>query len=72
MAMASITMWTHGTRRCIYGDGTPMMLRLMDATLVLREQIVGPNAAEVLAGLWEESDQQTLTAKQDAILHGWT
>jgi hypothetical protein len=35
-----------------------MMLRLMDATDVLREQIVGPNAAEVLAGLWEVSDEE--------------
>ena len=69
MAMASITMWTHGTRRCIYGDGTPMMLRLMDATDILREQIVGPNAAEVLAGLWEASDKQTHSAGHDATLH---
>lgn len=72
MGMASVTMWTHGTRRCIYGDGTPMTLRLMDATAVLREQIVGPNAAEVLAGLWEVSDEQTHSAGHGAILHALT
>ena len=69
MVMASITMWTHGTRRCVYGDGTPMVLRLMDATEVLREQIVGPNAAELLAGLWEASDTQTHSAWHHAIMH---
>lgn len=72
--MATITMWTHGTRRCVYGDGqdTPMMLRLIDATDILREQIVGPNAAEVLAGLWEAADAQTHAAWQHAISHALT
>jgi hypothetical protein len=72
--MAPITMWTHGTRRCVYGDGenAPMMLRLIDATDILREQIVGPNAAEVLAELGEASDTQTHSAWNDANQHALT
>jgi hypothetical protein len=46
-----------------------MMLRLMDATEILREQIVGPNAAEVLASLWETSDTRTHSAWHHAIMH---
>lgn len=49
-----------------------MMLRLMDATEILREQIVGPNAAEVLASLWEASDQQTYSDWHHAIMHALT
>jgi len=70
--MAAITMWIHGTRRCDYGDGTPMMLRLTDATQILREQIVGPNAAEALAGLWETFDEQAHSAWHHAIMHALT
>lgn len=57
--MAAITMWTHGARRCVYGEDAPSTLRLFDATGIIREQIVGPSAAEILAGFWKNAEEDT-------------
>jgi hypothetical protein len=55
--MGFITMWTHGDHRCVFVvGGEQMLLRLVDATSILREQVVGADAAAVLATLWETED----------------
>jgi hypothetical protein len=57
MGMGFITMWKHGAHRCVFiVGGAQMMLRLVDATTVLREQVVNADAAAVLANLWEMED----------------
>lgn len=51
-------MWTHGARRCVFVvGGEQLLLRLVDATSILREQVVGADAAALLAGLWETEDR---------------
>ena len=55
--MGFITMWKHGARRCVFViGGEQLLLRLVDATSILREEVVGADAAAVLAGLWETED----------------
>ena len=47
-------MWKHGARRCVLViGGEQLLLRLVDATSILREEVVGADAAAALAGLWE-------------------
>jgi hypothetical protein len=56
--MGFITMWRHGARRCVFVvGGEQMLLRLVDATSILREEVVGADAAAMLAGLWETEDR---------------
>ena len=51
-------MWRHGARRCVFVvGGEQMVLRLVDATSILREQVVGADAAALLANLWETEDR---------------
>jgi hypothetical protein len=55
--MGFITMWKHGARRCVFiVGGAQRILRLVDATTVLREQAVSADAAAPLARLWEMED----------------
>ena len=52
--MGFITMWKHGARRCVFViGGEQLLLRLVDATSILREEVVGADAAAALADLWE-------------------
>lgn len=51
-------MWRHGALRCVFVvGGEQLLLRLVDATSILREQVVAADAAAVLADLWETEDR---------------
>jgi hypothetical protein len=53
--MGFITMWINGDRRCVLVvGGEQMILRIVDATSIIREQVVRSDAAALLAGLWEQ------------------
>jgi hypothetical protein len=56
--MGFITMWSHGALRCVFVvGGEQLLLRLVDATSIRREQVVGADAAALLADLWETEDR---------------
>ena len=59
-------MWSNGARRCIFViGGEQPVLRLIDATSIIREQVVGSEAAAFLASLWErEEDHAPLSVMQ--------
>jgi hypothetical protein len=53
-AMKSITMWIHGSRTCIfvYGGYDQPVLRLIDGTVLVREEIITPGAAVGRSEIW--------------------
>jgi hypothetical protein len=59
--MVAITMWRNGARKClmvISNDG--LVVRLVDATHVIREEVVGPRCAASLAERWHDEDTQDI------------
>jgi hypothetical protein len=56
--MGFITMWKHGARRCVFiVGGEHLLLRLVDGTSILREQVViGADAAATVAERWNIED----------------
>ena len=57
--MAFIQMWRQGDRRCFLDVTVERtLLRLVDVTSVVREEIVTADAAILLAALWQNEDIQ--------------
>lgn len=58
LAMKSITMWTHGGRRCtfVYGGTSNPVIRLVEGTLQLREEVIAPGAAVARSEIWAFED----------------
>jgi hypothetical protein len=56
--MGFITMWSNGARRCVLAiGGEQPILRLVDATSVIREQVVRSDAVALLADQWEREEE---------------
>jgi hypothetical protein len=66
--MGFITMWISGDRRCVLVvGGEQMILRIVDATSILREEIVRSDTAALVANRWEqEQDHAPLRVAEAA------
>lgn len=70
IGMVFTPMWTQGGRRCfleVTSDAT--LLRLVDATSVVREQIVTADVAALLAALWKDEETQRLSHHRALACH---
>jgi len=66
--MGYITMWTHGARRCFLTiGGEQPILRLVDGTSIVREQVVRSDAAALLADQWEREERHVLLPMTEAF-----
>jgi hypothetical protein len=59
--MAFITLWTRGARKCqvVFG-GEQALLRLINETAVVREQVIALAMAAELAEIWEREEARAV------------